>query len=322
MKNYDVIIIGGACAGLSSAIYTSRRELKTLVLTNDIGGQISTTTEVENYPGFLSIKGPELAMKFKEQAEKSGAEIKFEKALAISKVEDEYIIKTASEEYQAPVVILAFGLKQRTLGVPGEKELTGRGVAYCATCDGPLFRNKKVAVVGGGNSAFDATEYLSGLAEKVYLFVRRDVYRAEDILIEAVKAKANVEIMDFTDIEEFVGQGKLAKVRIVNNQTLVKNEIELDGVFIEIGWQSMVNDITGLKDLIDVDEREYVVVDNQAKTSAEGIFAAGDVTNTPFKQAVISAGEGAKAAMNAAVYIQHKRGKEIGDQFSDRAKRK
>jgi len=208
MNKYDVIIIGGACAGLSAAVYTARRELKTVVLTKDVGGQLAITTEVENYPGTLSIKGPELAMKFKEHAEKSGAEIKFAEVTEIQKKESGYVVKTKEEEYEAPVVILAFGLKQRLLGVPGEKELTGRGVAYCATCDGPLFKGKRVAVAGGGNSAFDAADYLADLAEKVYMFIRRDVYRAEDTLIEAVKARDNVEIIDFIEVEEFIGAHK------------------------------------------------------------------------------------------------------------------
>ena len=322
MNKYDVIIIGGACAGLSAGIYTGRRELKTIILSKDVGGQLGITTEVENFPGTLSIKGPELAMKFKEHAEKSGAEIKFAEVTEIQKKESGYVVKTKEGEYESQVVILAFGLKQRQLGVPGEKELTGKGVAYCATCDGPLFKGKKVAVAGGGNSAFDAADYLADLAEKVYMFIRRDVYRAEDTLIEAVKARDNVEIINFTEVEEFVGTHKLEKVKLINNQTKEKSELELDGLFIEIGWESQVNQINGLSDLVEVSDRGFVVVDNEGKTKAEGIFAAGDVTDTPFKQAVISAGDGAKAAMGAAVYIQRSRGREIGDVLSDRAKRK
>ena len=322
MKNYDVIIIGGAGAGMTAAIYTARRELKTVVLTKDIGGQLAITTDVENYPGTLSITGPELAMKFKEHAEKAGAEIKVEEVLEVTKQDSGYLVKTKAEEYQAEVVILGFGLKQRQLGVSGEKELTGKGVAYCATCDGPLFKGKNVGVVGGGNSAFEAVEYLADLASKVTLFVRRDEYRAEEVLIEAVKAKKNVEIMNFTEVEEFVGSEKLEKVKLLNNQTKEQSEMVLDGVFIEIGWISQVDSIKGLRELVDLDERDFVKVDNNAKTSAEGIYAAGDVTDTPFKQAVISAGDGAKAAMSAAVYIARKRGKELGDVVADRAKRK
>jgi len=311
MEKYDVIIIGGACAGMSSAIYSSRRELKTLVLTKDIGGQIAITTEVENYPGYESIMGPELAQKLKAQAEKSGAEIKMEVVTEIKKAGDDYILTTANGEYQAPVVILTFGLKQRQLGAKGENELTGRGVAYCATCDGPLFRGKKVGVVGGGNSSFDAAEYLSTLASEVHLFNRTDKYRAEDVLVDTVKAAKNITIHNFTEIEEFVGEQRLEKVLLKNTSTNEASEIILDGVFIEIGWVSQVDSIKGLKDMLEIDERGYVVVDNQSKTSAPGLFAAGDVTNTPFKQAVISAGEGAKASMSAAVYLQRLKGGSI-----------
>jgi thioredoxin-disulfide reductase len=322
MDKYDVIIIGGACAGLSAGIYAGRRELKTLVLTKDIGGQIATTTEVENYPGIETILGPKLAMDMKAHAEKSGSEIKMEEVKEISKNGNEYVIVSEKGEYVAPVVILTFGLKQRTLNLPGEKELTGRGVAYCATCDGPLYRNKIVGVVGGGNAAFESAEYLSTLAEKVYLFVRRDEYRAESVLIETVKKAKNIEIMNFTEIESFEGEQMLQKVKLINNKTSEKSELELNGVFIEIGWISQINEIKGLKDLVNVDERGYVKVDNQNKTSAEGLFAAGDVTDTPFKQAVISAGEGAKAAMAAGVYIQKLKGQDSSVATPDWKKKK
>ncbi len=308
MEKYDVIIIGGACAGLSAAIYTGRRELKTLVLTKDIGGQIGLTTDVENYPGFLTIKGPELAFKFKEQAEKANVKIQYEEVKKIEKNNQEYSVVTNNSEYSAPVVILAFGLKQRQLGVPGEKELTGRGVAYCATCDGPLYKGKTVAVVGGGNSAFDAAEYLSTMAEKVYLLSRNDQYKAEDVLIETVKNTSNIEMLPFNDIEEFIGDGRLEKIKIKNNQNHEIREIDLQGVFIEIGWESQVKAIEGLSDLVNINDHGYVQVDNQGQTSVPGIYAAGDVTDVPFKQAIISAGEGAKAAMSAALYLQKLKG--------------
>ncbi|HCC23369.1 TPA: thioredoxin reductase [Candidatus Falkowbacteria bacterium] len=304
MDKYDVIIIGGACAGMSAALYTSRRALKTLVVTTTIGGQLALTTEVENYPGILSVTGPELARKLKEQAEKSGAMIKIGQALDVIKAEDGYVIKTSIGDFEAKAVILAFGLKQRQIGVPGEKELTGRGVAYCATCDAPFFKNKKVGVVGGGNSAFDAAEYLSRIASEVHLFVRSDKYRAEQTLVNAVQQAKNIVIHNYTDIKEFIGSNKLEKVMLVNNQSNEKSELALDGVFIEIGWESQTKKIGGVADLVKLDERGYVVVDNQSRTSTPGIYAAGDVTDTPFKQAVISAGEGAKAAMSAAKYLQ------------------
>jgi len=308
MNKYDVVIIGGACAGLTAGIYAGRRELKTLILTKDIGGQIALTTEVENYPGTGTIMGPQLAQNFKKQAEKAGAEIKFDEVQSIEKKKDEFIIKTKNSEFQALTIVLAYGLEQRKLDVPGESRLIGKGVAYCATCDGPLFKNKTIAVVGGGNSAFDSADYLADLAEKVYVLVRTDQYRAEEPLINSVQAKKNVQIMNFTEIKEFIGENKLEKVQIINNQTKEESELELDGVFVEIGWKTKTDMI---KNLVDLSERGYVITDNQSKTSCSGIFAAGDITDTPFKQAVISAGEGAKAALSAAKYIQQKKGKKI-----------
>ncbi|HMB25801.1 MAG TPA: FAD-dependent oxidoreductase [Patescibacteria group bacterium] len=321
MPKYEVIIVGGACAGLSAAIYTSRRGLNTLVLTKDIGGQMAITTEVENYPGYKSIKGPELAMKFKEQAESSGAEIKMNAVKKIEKKDNGFLVKTESEDYLADSVILAFGLKQRHLGVPNEEKLTGRGVSYCATCDGPFFKDKKVAVVGGANSAFDAADYLAELAEKVYLFVRSGKYKAEKTLIKAVKNKKNIEIKDFVEITAFKGEEKLEKVELINNKTRENSEMELDGVFIEIGWKSMIDDFVGLKDLIDVGEKGYIKTDNAGKTSCPGIFAAGDATQSPFKQAVISAGEGARAGLSVAAYLRQKKGNEDSVSLFDDSRR-
>ncbi len=306
MNKYDVIIIGGAPAGLTASLYTARRALSTLIITKDLGGQVSITTEVENYPGTGTITGPELMDKFREQAESAGAKIKYDEVIEVEEGGGDYTVKIKSgEEFGAQAVILAFGLEHRKLNAPGEKELTGRGVAYCATCDGPLFKNKIVGVVGGGNSAFDAADYLSDICEKVYIFNRTEKYRAEQVLIDAVKAKDNIEIMNFTEVKEFKGNDKLEKVILLNNQNGSETELTLSAVFVEIGWMTKTDFV---KDLVDLDEYGYVVTDKEAKTSHAGIFAAGDVTNSPFKQAVISAGEGAKAALSAAKYIQEKRG--------------
>jgi len=303
MQKYDVIVVGGACAGLSAALYTSRRALKTIVLTRDIGGQAAITTEIENYPGTGSILGPVLMDKFKEQAENAGAEIKLTQITGIIKEGDEYVVIDGFEQYKASALILAFGLTHRTLGVPGEKELTGRGVAYCATCDGPLFKNKTVAVVGGGNSALEATDYLSDICQKVYMFVRGDNFRADEVdMLEQVKNKANVEIRFNTSITEVVGEKRVEKVKLNDG-----SELELNGVFVEIGYATQTD---FLKNLVELDVRGQIIVDQEGKTSAPGIFAAGDVTNVPFKQAVISAGDGAKAALSASRYVKNLKGLE------------
>ena len=308
MEKYDVIIIGAACAGLTSGLYTSRRALKTLIISKDLGGQAAITTEIENYPGTGTVTGPALMNKFKEQAETAGAELQFGEVTGIKKEGEEFVISSSVGEYQTKTVILAFGLEHRKLGVEGELKLIGKGVTYCATCDGPLFKGKTVTVVGGGNSAFDAAEYLSELCEKVYLMVRTDKYRAEQVLIDAVKSKENIEILDFTQVKEFVGEQKLEKAIIVNSQTKEERDLEIQGAFIEIGW---VTKTEFVKDLVTLNERGFITTDNESKTSTPGIYAAGDVTDTPFKQAVISAGEGAKAALSAAKYIQEKKGQNV-----------
>ena len=311
MEKYDVIIIGAACAGLSAGLYAGRRALKTLILSKDIGGQAAITAEIENYPGAGTVAGSVLMLKFKEQAEKVGAKIILDGVTKIEKAGNEFVVFTEKEQYGALSIILAFGLSHRQLNVPGEKELTGRGVAYCATCDGPLFRGKTVAVVGGGNSAFDAADYLGELCEKVYLLVRTDKFRADQVLIDSVNARKNVEIITDVQIKEIVGAKRVEKI-ILNSGS----ELVLQGVFIEAGYEPQTK---FLGDLVQLDDRGQIVVDMEARTSEPGIFAAGDVTNVIFKQAVISAGEGAKAALSAARYVQGVRGGEEKPDWKRRA---
>lgn len=301
MGKYDVIIVGGACAGLSAGLYTARRALKTLILSKDIGGQAAIATEIENYPGTGPIAGPTLMNKFKEQATNAGAEIQFAEVTMIEKQDDGFKITVGENEYFGLAVVLAFGLSHRHLGLPNEKELTGRGITYCATCDGPLFRHKVVAVVGGGNSALDAASYLSDLCEKVYMIVRADKFRGDEmVLVDEVKSKTNVEIKFNSQIKEIVGETKLLKIILESGE-----EVELNGLFLELGYVAKTEFV---KDLVSLDERGQIIVDNEGKTSTPGIFAAGDVTNTSFKQVVISAGEGAKAALSASRYIKNIKG--------------
>lgn len=301
MDKYDVIIIGGACAGLSAGLYTGRRALKTLILTKDIGGQAAITTEMENYPGTGVISGPELMNRFKDQAIHAGAEIKMAEVTKIEKFENGFKVVAGGSEYFALGLILGFGLSHRHLGLPRERELIGRGITYCATCDGPLFRNKVVAVVGGGNSALDAASYLSDICAKVYLIVRANKFRGDEVvLVDEVNGKENVEIKYNSQIKEIIGDNKLEKVILESGE-----EIALNGLFLEIGY---VPQTELVKDLVALDERGQIIVDAEGRTNVPGIFAAGDVTNTPFKQAVISAGDGAKAALSASRYIKNIKG--------------
>lgn len=298
--DYDVIIIGGGPSGLSAAIYTARRGLKTMVLARDLGGQITRTNEIENYPGFDRISGSELATKFFNQAKKFEAEIKFEEAKSLAKTDDGFVLKTLRNEYSASAIILAFGKSPRELGVPGEDRLKGRGVSYCATCDGPFYKDKSVVVVGGGNSALDAALVTAAIAKKVYL-VHRSEFRGEAVMIDKVNTTKNIEQVVPNEIIEIKGADKVESVVLKDGR-----EIKTDGVLIEVGY---IIDRKLIEGIVEMDPAGQIIIDPRQNTSVPGIFAAGDLTNTPYKQIVIAAGEGAKAALSCFDYLQKKIGK-------------
>lgn len=298
--SYDVIIIGGGPSGLSAAIYSARRSLKTLVLAKDLGGQITRTNEIENYPGFDRITGSELATKFFNQAKKFGAEIKFEEAKKISKTNDGFLLKTLRNEFKTATIILAFGKSPRELDVPGEDKLKGRGVSYCATCDAPFFKDKLVVVVGGGNSALDAALVSAAVAKNVYL-IHRSEFRGEAVLLEKVNQAKNIEQIVPGEIAEIKGEDKVEAVILKDGR-----EIKTDGILIEIGY---IIDRKLVEGVIEMDSAGQIIIDARQNTSIPGIFAAGDLTNTPYKQIIIAAGEGAKAALSCFDYIQQKAGK-------------
>lgn len=306
-KKYDLLIIGSGPAGLTAAIYSTRRKLTTAIISMNLGGQMALTNDIENYPGFDHIDGLTLAGNMKAQAEKYGTEFYFEEVLEIKKGPENFEVKTNNNIYEAKAVILAFGLTPRKLGVPGEKEFGGRGVTYCATCDGPLFKNKIVAVVGGGNSAIEAAEYLSKVAKHVYVINRTDKFRATPILLDQARSKTNIEFYCFTSISEIKGDGIVKSITIANSNNPDKEEeIALDGVFIEVGYQAKTD---WLKGVVDLNARGEIIADRDCVTSVDGIFAAGDCTDTQYKQIVISAGEGSKASLQAYKYIVGKEGK-------------
>ena len=298
---YDVIIVGAGPAGLTAAIYSSRRNLKTLVLSKGLSDQVSETPHIENYPGFEKIEGYKLIQKFEEQVRDFGVEIIFEEVVKIKPKRNTFIVKTVTKKsYESKVLILAFGKIPRTLNIPGEEELTGKGVSYCATCDAPLYRNKIVAVIGGGNAALDATLLLSKIAKKVYLVHRRDEFRGFEAEIDKVKKRKNVELVLSHIAVKFKGDKVLKSMIVKSKKTAKRKEIKVNGVFVEIG--SVVK-TDFVKDLVKLDKNGYIIVNNNCETSRSGIFAAGDVDNTPFKQIVVAAGEGAKAGLNAYNYL-------------------
>lgn len=304
--NYDLIIIGSGPAGLTAAVYARRRALKVLVIAKSIGGQMAIAHEIENWPGNLSISGFELARNLKTQAEKWGAEFVSAEVSQISRVGDEFKIKTEQDEYSAEAVILAFGLTPKDLGVPGERELIGKGVSYCATCDGPFFKNKKVAVIGDGNSALEAVEYLSKLAEKVYLITKNKDLKGESVLLQAVKDSPKAEIFCCRQVKEIIGQARVEKIKLADTDSETVQEVAVDGIFVEIGYAPKTD---WLKGLVDLNDRGEIITDKLGTTSLIGIFASGDCTDVGYKQIVIAAGEGAKAALSAYKFIAAKKGK-------------
>jgi alkyl hydroperoxide reductase subunit F len=303
---YDTIIIGGGPAGLTAAIYAARREMKTLLITKHIGGQVIWASVIENYPAFKSIPSSELIAKMEEQTKSLGVEIKLGEVSKIEKNDDDiFEVVVGTEKFQGKTVITALGASHRHLNVPGEKELEGRGVAFCANCDGPLFRNKTVAVVGGGNSALDAAEVLSKIASKVYLIHQFEVFQAFEALEKKVRSTENIEIMLENKVEEIIGEKKVEMIKIKNQKDSTSSEIAVNGIFIEIGFEVA----TGLvADLIKLNERKEIIVNENGETSLPGLFAAGDCINSPHKQITVATGSGTIAALGAYRYIQMKDG--------------
>lgn len=300
--DYDVIIIGAGGAGMAAAIYTGRYELKTAVFTKDIGGQAATTESIENYPGIEKIGGMEIMENFHKHAEKSGAEFKFE---AVTKIEHlgegkGFKITTEAGEYTSEVLIVSAGMKHRKLGVPGEDKFEGKGVAYCATCDAPLFKDKVTAVVGGGNSALEAAEFLSRVATKVYGIVRDGDYTGEAKLLDTVKNHKKIEIIYESETVEIKGD-KFVEGIVIKNKAGEQKEIPVQGVFVEIGWQA---DTEWLGDLVERNKWGEIIVTEKAETKTPGLYAAGDITNIFTKQLVASAGQGCLAALRAIQYIR------------------
>ncbi len=299
---YDVVIVGSGPAGLTAAIFSTRREMKTLIVGKELGGQIIWAGEIENYPGFKSITNFDFIERLRDHAVSSGAELKNAEIVRLEKLEDgTFKLYTNKEEFLAKSVILTIGLSPRRLAVPGEIELGAHGVSYCANCDGPLYRGKKVAVIGGGNSAFDAAEVLSKIAAEVYLIHRGEEFKAFDSLVNEVKERENITIITSATIKEIAGDGKVEKI-IYSTDKDGEVELPLDGVFIEIGRIAHTDVVS---DFVDRDDRSQIKVNNLMETKTPGLFAAGDVTDkSEFKQITVAIGQATTAALNAYKYLQ------------------
>jgi len=301
---FDLIIIGGGPAGISAGIYAVRKKLKTLILTKDFVGQIGKAFNIENYPGFIKIRGIELVQKLKDHIQKFEIEIEEgAKATHVEKDNGGFLVQTENgEKYRAKALLVATGRDPRPLEVPGEKEFLGKGVGYCVTCDGPLFADKKTAVVGGGNSGLESALELSDYCSQVYVLELHDKLLADEIFQERAKKKHNIEIVLNARTKEIKGIGNVKSIIYEDLKTKKEKEIEVEGVFIEIGY---IPATSFLKGLVDFNEQDEVIIDLQTnQTKTPGIFAAGDVTNVKQKQIIIAAGEGAKAALSIYDYLK------------------
>lgn len=298
---YELVIVGAGPAGMTAAVYAARKMIDTLVVSKDVGGQVAISSMIENYVGFQFITGPELTKKFEEHMEHFNLEVKEgEEVKKIDRRSDGFNIITDLNSYESKAVIVASGRKPRRLNVLGEDELIGRGLAYCATCDAPLFGGKDVAVVGGGNSGFEAVLQLMKIASKVYLIELSSELRGDPIMLEKIKANKNVTIMTNTRTKEILGEQMVQGLKIERDG---KDEVlKLQGVFVEIGWLPS-SDFIGIAEKNDFNE---ILVNERCETSVPGLFAAGDVTCVPEKQIIIAAGEGAKAALSAFNFLSRK----------------
>ena len=306
MENkYDVAIIGGGPAGATAGIYCGRAELNTVIIEKmSPGGQMATTSEIENYPGFPDgADGVTLAMDMAAQAKRFGAKTIYKNIVSITSEDNNNVLTTDKDEkIIAKTVIISSGAAPRELGVKGEKEFRGKGVSYCATCDGAFFKNKKVAVVGGGDTAAADAIFLSKICEKVHLIHRRDKLRAAKIYETRLKSAENVELHWDTVVTEINGEGKVSSLNTENLKSGKKGSLEIDGIFVAVGVSP---ETKWLKDIVDLDKAGFIIADESTKTTADGIFAAGDCRTKELRQVITAAADGAVAAIQAEKYIDN-----------------
>ena len=296
---YDVVIVGAGIAGLTAAIYARRAEKSVLVLEGKVpGGQIINTLTIENWPGDMGVSGVELMQKIQKQAMELGAEIEMEEVESIQKVDDGFVVKTEDGEYEAGAIILAVGAEDKKLGLVREDELTGKGVSYCATCDGAFYKGKPVVVIGGGNTALYDALYLSDIVSKVYLVHRRNEFRGDKALVNKLRQRENVEFVTPFVPEELLGEDRITgiKVKMVDSDKVRAGDkyrfLEADGVFVAIGKKPQT---AKFAELVELDDSGYIVAGEDCKTTCPGVFAVGDCRTKSVRQLVTAAGDGAVA---------------------------
>ncbi len=299
-----LIIIGSGPAGLSAAIYTARGELKPLIITgNTPGGQPTLTSDIDDYPGFPEgVKASLLAKRFWDQAERFGTRFVSEEVQSVDFLKHPFEIKTSTKTFKCLSVIIATGSSPVWLNLPSEKKLIGRGVSACAVCDGPFFKGKQVAIVGGGDSAMKEAIYLSKIAAEVTVIHRRDQLRAQEMLQQQMKSKQNVKLLFNSEVVEILGETQVTGLKIKNTQTGELTEIKMDGVFIAIGYKPATGFLEGR---IELDIKGYVVKYQETETSVPGVFVAGDVADPKYRQIVTAAGSGAQAALDVEHYLDN-----------------
>lgn len=297
-KIYDLVIIGAGPAGITAAVYAARKKMDSLVVTKDIGGQASLSGDIQNYTGYQFITGPELAIKFEEHMRKFNFNIKEnEEVKELISEKGAFLVKTDKDNYQAKTVIVASGKRSRELGVTGEREFKNKGLTYCATCDGPLFAERDVAVIGGGNSALDAVLQLTKIANKIYVINITDNLTGDGIMQEKIRADNKVSIFNNSRVKEILGDSFVQTIKIEEDKE--EKVLDVQGIFVEIGLIPNSDFAPSLEK----NERKEIIVNQQNETNIPGIFAAGDVTNVPEKQIIIAAGEGAKAVLSTFRYL-------------------
>jgi len=296
---YDVLIVGAGPAGLTAGVYCARKMLNTMIISENIGGQALESWAIENYMGYRMVSGEDLMKKFEEQVRTLNIRLELDKVLSVKKDGDIFSVTTISDNtIRARALILTQGNRARKLGVANEEQYLGRGLSVCSTCDGPLYKGKRVAVVGGGNSALQTAIEMSEIAQPVHLIVRSSI-RADPVYIEKLNQKKNITVHKNTQIAGLEGDRFLSAIRLKDDKG-EEQKLDVDGVFIEIGWLPNTDMVEGL---VALNDRKEIIVDCNSRTSVPGIFAAGDVTNVKNKQIIIAAGDGAKAALEAYEYL-------------------
>ena len=299
---FDIIIIGAGPAGITASVYAARKKMKVLVITKDIGGQAAWSGDIENYTGYQFITGPDLAAKFEEHMRKYDITVKeSEAAIRIAKTDNIIQVKTDKGTYEAKTAIITSGKRSRELKVPGEKEFKNKGLTYCATCDGPLFSGKDVAIIGGGNSALDAALQLINIAKKIYLIDANPKLGGDAVMREKVSANSKTTVMNSAAVTAITGEKTVTAIKVKMPES--EKTIPVRGVFVEIGLVPN----SEFAETIEKNELGEIKVNSYNETNIPGVFAAGDVTDVPEKQIIIAAGEGSKAALSAFRYISRSR---------------